>query len=207
LRRLIGRGLERTAALWPAIERVYGWGHRAAHGLGNEAGETAAAVRRRFDGLVGAMARHRAGAGDLAGAVHHFREVTRSYRPGLFHRYAVPCYAVPCYAVPGLPRTDTGLEQLFGSQRYHARRATGRKTASPATVLRGEVRLIAATATRLHPPAARDLGRISRERWSDLRQRLDQRRQARTLRTRFRRDPEAYLAALEWQACQPALPP
>ncbi len=207
MRRLIGRGLERTAALWPAIERVYGWGHRAAHGLGNEAGETAAAVRRRFDGLVGAMARHRAGAGDLAGAVHHFREVTRSYRPGLFHRYAVPCYAVPCYAVPGLPRTDTGLEQLFGSQRYHARRATGRKTASPATVLRGEVRLIAATATRLHPPAARDLGRISRERWSDLRQRLDQRRQARTLRTRFRRDPEAYLAALEWQACQPALPP
>jgi hypothetical protein len=66
--------------------------------------------------------------------------------------------------------------------------------------------VIAATATRLHPPTARDLGRVSRERWRDLRQRLDQRRQARTLRTRFRRDPEAYLAALERQACQPALP-
>jgi hypothetical protein len=78
--------------------------------------------------------------------------------------------------------------------------------ASPATVLRGEVRLIAATATRLRPPTIRDLGRVSRERWRDLRQRLDQRRQARTLRSRFRRDPEAYLAALERQACQPALP-
>ena len=170
--------------------------HRAAHALGNAAGETAAAVRRRFDGLVGAMARHRAGAGDLAGAVDHFRKVARSYRPGLFH----------CYAVPGLPRTDNGLERLFGSQRHHERRATGRKMASPATVLRGEVRLIAATATRLRPPTIRDLGRVSRERWRDLRQRLDQRRQARTLRSRFRRDPEAYLAALERQACQPALP-
>ena len=91
---------------------------------------------------------------------------------------------------------------LLGSQRHHERRATGRKTASPATVLRGEVRLIAATATRLHPPEARDLGRVSRDRWRGLRERLDQRRHARTLRTRFRRDPGAYLAALEQQACQ-----
>lgn len=37
--------------------------------------------------------------------------------------------------IPG----NTGLEQLFGSQRYHELRATGRKMASPATVLRGEV--------------------------------------------------------------------
>ena len=170
--------------------------HRAAHVLGNAAGEAAAVVRRRFDGLVGAMARHRAGAGDLAGAVDHFRKVARSYRPGLFH----------CYAVPDLPRTNNGLEQLFGSQRYHERRATGRKMASPATVLRGEVRVIAATATRLHPPAARELGRVDRKRWRDLRRRLEPRRQARTLRTRFRRDPEAYLAELELKACQSALP-
>jgi hypothetical protein len=196
LRRLIARGLERTAAYWPDIERAYGWVHRAAHILGNDAGETAAVVRRRFDGLLGAMACHRAGAGHPAGAVDHFRKVARSYRPGLFH----------CYAVPGLPRTDNGLEQLFGSQRYHERRATGRRTASPATVLRGEVRLIAATATRLHPPKASDLGRVSRERWRALRSRLEPKRKARTLRTRFRRNPDAYLAALEQQACQPALP-
>ena len=107
--------------------------------------------------------------------------------------------------MPGLPRTNNGLEQLFGSQRHHERRATGRKTASPAAVLRGEVRLIAATATRLHPPTPLDLGRVSRERWTDLRERLDQRRRARTLRARFRRDPAAYLAALEQLACQPTL--
>ena len=107
-------------------------------------------VQRRFDGLMAAMARHRARAGDLAGAIDHFCKVTRSYRPGLFH----------CYAVPELPRTNNGLEQLFGSQRHHERRATGRKMASPAAVLRGEVRLIAATATRLHPPEARDLNRV-----------------------------------------------
>jgi hypothetical protein len=194
--RLIRRGLEHTAALWPDIERVYGWVHRAAHILGNEAGETAAVVQRRFDGLVGAMARHRASAGSLVAAVDHFRKVAHSYRPGLFH----------CYAVPDLPRTNNGLEQVFGSQRYHERRASGRRAASPATVLRGEARLIAATATRLHPPTPRDLGRVSRDRWRALRERLDQRRHARTLRTRFRRDPTAYLAALEQQACQPTSP-
>jgi hypothetical protein len=53
--------------------------HRAAHVLGNEVGETAAAVRRRFDGPVGAMARHRAGAGDLAGAVDHFLKCSDRY--------------------------------------------------------------------------------------------------------------------------------
>ena len=108
--------------------------------------------------------------------------------------------------MPGLPRTNNDLEQLFGSQRYHERRATGRKAASPAAVLRGEVRLIAATATRVRPPTARELSRVNREQWSMLRQRLDQRRHARTLRTRFRRDPTAYLAELEQRACQQTLP-
>jgi hypothetical protein len=108
--------------------------------------------------------------------------------------------------VPDLPRTNNDLEHLVGAQRYHERRASGRKAASPATVLRGAVRLIAATATRLRPPGGGELGRVSRERWTALRQRLDHRRQARTLRTRFRRNPDAYRAALEQQACQPTLP-
>ena len=133
--------------------------------LGNAVGEDVGTVRRRFDGLIGSMARHCTEAGSLIGAVAHFLKVTRSYRSGLFH----------CYAVVGLPRTNNDLEQLFGSQRYHERRATGRKTASPALVLRGEVRVIAAVATRMHPPTARDLGRVSRERWRALRQRLDRR--------------------------------
>ena len=178
------------------MERAYAWVHAAARLLGNAHDEDAALVRRRFDGLVAAMCRHRDRAGTLATAIGHFAKVFRSYRPGLFH----------CYGIPVLPRTNNDLEQLFGSQRYHERRATGRKAASPAAVLRGEVRLIAATATRLRPPAARELGRVSKQRWGELRRRLDQRRHARTLRTRFRRDPDAYLAELEQQACQLTLP-
>ena len=170
--------------------------HRAAHILNNRDEDSAETVRRRFDGLLAAMHRHRGRAGVLADAVGHFRKVARSYRPGLFH----------CYAVPGLPRTNNDLEQLFGAQRHHERRASGRKAASPATVLRGEVRLIAATATRLRPIAARELGRVNRDTWAGLRRRLDQRRHARTLRTRFRRDPDAYLTALEQRACQLVLP-
>ncbi len=176
--------MEGTAAFWPEVERAYAWVHAAAWILGNRGDESAARVRRRFDGLLGAMLRHRQRAGVLAPAIELFAKVARSYRPGLFH----------CYAVPGLPRTNNDLEQLFGSQRYHERRATGRKAASPAAVLRGEVRLIAATVTRQRPPTAPDLGRASRQRWGELRQRLELRRHARTLRARFRRDPQAYLA-------------
>lgn len=192
---MIGRALEQTAPLWPDVERAYAWVHAAARVLNNHDGEDAATVRRRFNGLVAAMRRHRDRAGALAGAIDHFAKVARSYRSGLFH----------CYAVPDLPRTNNDLEQLFGSQRYHERRATGRKAASPALVLRGEVRLIAATATRLRPPTTRDLARADREQWRELRRRLDQRRQARTLRTRFRRDPGAYLAELERKLRQPTL--
>ena len=61
-------------------------------------------------------------------------------------------------------------------------------------------------ATRQHPPSGADLGSVDRKRWNKLRQRLDQRRQARILRTRFRRNPDAYLAELEQKACQLTLP-
>ena len=178
------------------MERAYAWVHAAARVLNNHQDESAVVVRRRFDGLVGAMVRHRGKAGALADAIGRFRKVARSYRPGLFH----------CCAVPGLPRTNNDLEQWFGAQRHHDRRATGRKAASPATVLRGEVRLIAAAATRIKPPTAVVLGRVDQAAWKDMRQRLGQRRHARALRTRFRRDPDAYLATLEQQACQLTLP-
>jgi hypothetical protein len=196
LRRLVGRGLDRTRALWPDIRRAYGWVHRAARILTNEAGLDAARVARRYGGLTAAMARHRAKAGALAGAVEHFLKVTRSYRPGLF----------VCYRVPDLPRTNNDLEHCFGAHRHQERRATGRKAASPATVLRGSVRLIAAAATRVRPIAARELARADRAEWLGLRRRLDDRRHARTLGTRFRRDPRAYLSQLEAEFLQRALP-
>ena len=160
-------------------------------------GLAAARVERRFAGLIGALARHRAKAGALAGAVDRLLlKVTRSYRPGLF----------ACYRVPELPRTNNDLERLFGSQRHHERRATGRRSASPAMVLRGSVRLVAATATRLRPLAAGDLARADRGAWAELRRRLDRRRHARILRARFRRDPDANLSELERLLLQPTLP-
>jgi hypothetical protein len=170
--------------------------HGLAHVLANPAKEPAARVRRRFDGLLGAMQRHRARAGRLAGAIDHLCKVARSYRAGLFH----------CYEVAGLARTNNDLEHLFGSQRYCERRATGRRTAPPGLVVRGSVRLIAALATRLDPPQVGDLGRVDVARWRRVRAGLDERRRTRMLQHRFRRDPEAYLSALESHAKQLTLP-
>ena len=197
LRRLVADALDRTRDLWPDIRRAYAWVHGAARILNNVAGLDAAAVARRLAGLVAAIGRHRAKAGALAGAVDHFLKVTRSYRPGLFHGYAVA----------DLPRTNNGLEQLFGSYRRHERRATGRKSGSPATVLRGPVRLVAAALTRLRRHEARDLAPADRRRWCEIRHGLEQRRRSRVLRRRFRRDPQAFLSAIEHQLCQPVLPP
>jgi hypothetical protein len=184
--------------MWPGIRRGYGWVHQAARILKNEAGSPGPAVRRRLGGLSGAIRRHRPAAGKLAGAMGHFLKVTKSYWPGLFH----------CYGVPDLPRTNNDLEHVFGSNRYHERRCTGRKAASPAMVLRGPVRLVAATTTRLRAFTADSIMPTDVEAWRALRAELDRRRHARTLRRRFRSDPDAYLRQLEQQLLsQTTLPP
>jgi hypothetical protein len=196
LKGLIDRGLTATADLWPPIRTAFGWVHRAAHILGT-AGIAAATARHQLGGLLGAMARHRAAAGDLAPAADHFVKVSHSYWPGLFH----------CYAVAGLPRTNNALEQLFGSYRHHERRVSGRKVASPALVLRGAARIVAAVATRQRPERLGDLTGADRTAWQELRAALAERRQRRSERRRFRRDPEAYLRNLEEQLNQSTLPP
>jgi hypothetical protein len=170
--------------------------HQAAHILGTE-GIDKAAAQKRLGGLLGAMVRHRDRVGGLAPAVDHFIKVSRSYWPGLFH----------CYAVADLPRTNNALEQLFGSYRHHERRVSGRKVASPALVLRGSARIIAAVATRRQPQRVRDLIGADRQAWSQLRATLTERRQRRIDRRRFRRDPEGYLRQLEAKLNQPSLPP
>jgi hypothetical protein len=58
----------------------------------------------------------------------------------------------------------------------------------------------------LRPVGPRELARADRRAWAELRRRLDDRRRARTLRSRFRRDPAAYLADLEQQLSQLTLP-
>ncbi len=196
LKRLLDRGLADTDAQWPPIRKAFNWVHQAAHILGNDAEREGEYVRRRLRGLVASMARWKDQVGSLEPAIGHFLKVTRSYWSGLFH----------CYDVPGLPRTNNDLEHLFGSHRHHERRATGRKGASPALVLRGSVCVIAAMATRSRTYAAREIAPRKIAQWRQLRQSLDERRHTRCLQRRFRIASDAYLANLEEQAVKLVLP-
>ncbi len=134
--------------------------------------------------------------GTLAPTVDQCRKVTASYWPGLFH----------CYDVPNLPPTNNALEQYFGSARYHERRATGRKGASPGLVVRGAVRVVAAVATRSQAFDEVMLRPTDLTAWRTLRQQLTTRQEARCAQRRFRTDPEAYLAALEEALFRASLP-
>lgn len=203
---LLTRGLDATAALWPSIETAFGWVHQAAHVLGNAAGDAVDAVRATDAALLDEMRSRRDAAGDLAPAIDHFLKVTDSYAPGLFH----------CYTVDGLPPTDNDLEHAFGTARHHERRTTGRKVASPALVVWGAVRVVAAVATqqRHRQPGALPFGeadlRLQRPadlaRWRQLRAELTHRQEARCAQRRFRRAPDAYLASLEATLLKASLP-
>lgn len=191
----MAKGLKATAKFWPVIAVTFGWLHQAAHMLGLE-GTSGSVIRKKLGGLLGAMRRHRSSAGKLKGAVDHFVKVSRSYWGGLF----------ACYDTAGLPRTNNDLEQLFGSHRYHERRASGRKGGSPGTVLRGSVRLAAALATRTGEVTSADLAGADRDQWTRVRAELEVRRQRRVERRRFRRNPQEYLKALENKLIQSGLP-
>ena len=142
------------------------------------------------------MTAQQATAGALAGAADHFQKVTASYAAGLFH----------CYDVPDLPRTNNDLEQCFGAVRYHERRTTGRKGAVPGLVVRGAVRIVATLATRERRFAAEELSPADLIAWRELRAQLAYRQAARGAQSRFRKDPDAYLQALEDRLSQPSLP-
>ena len=148
LRQLLRRGLEETALWWPSVRVAYHWVRRVARLLENKAHQPAAVLRRRLTQILGAMrqAATRAKEAPLRQQLTHFIQVTKSYRPGLF----------ACYTTADVPRTNNDLEHLFGSHRYHERRASGRKVASPALVVRGSVQVVAGLATRLRP--TEDLG-------------------------------------------------
>jgi len=202
LLRLVRTGLEATASLWPPIQAAYRFVHRAAHLLANHAGGDGTTVQQAYQELLADLRAAQAHLGPLADAVMHFRTVTASYWPGLF----------ACYDVPDLPRTNNDLEHYFGTARYLERRATGRKGASPALVVRGAVRVVAAVATHLAPPDALDaVARSLRPRdlaaWKQQRQQVEARHATRRAQARFRRDPAAYLASLEETLLKPALPP
>src|SRR3954469_24898482 len=163
------------------IRRSFRWA--AARILKNTAGPAADDVKTRYTRLLAEWRDRRETCGTLGDAVDRFLKVTDSYRPGLFHYLRVP----------GLPPTNNGLEQFFGAQRHQERRATGRKVASPSLVVRGSVRVLAATLTRLAPVSAADLAAVDVATWRQTRERLKRRHHARVMRARFRRNPAAYL--------------
>ncbi|GCE17319.1 hypothetical protein KDK_11190 [Dictyobacter kobayashii] len=140
MRAFLTKGLTETAALWPDVEQGYAWVHRAAHLLSNDDNLSASEIRQTYGTLLAEMEQTPTSSEPLATMLSTFRKVTASYWPGLFH----------CYNQPDLPRTNNELEQYFGSARYHERRATGRKQASPGVVVRGAVRVVASVASRLH---------------------------------------------------------
>jgi hypothetical protein len=197
LQTLLQRGLTETVSLWPEGRVAYGGVHRVAHILTDEAQHSAATVKQRLGGLLGAVTRHRAGAGALGPPRAHSLEVSRSYRSGLCHGDDIPA----------LPRTNNDLEQCLGAQRDPERRTTGRTGASPALALRGSVQLMAATATRLRSFAPGELAPEDVRPWKALRHELETRRQRRPLRRRFRRAPASSLAELEAALLQLSSPP
>ncbi len=198
LQQLLRRGLEETAALWPPVREAYKWVKRVARILKNEEGLPAKKVRRRLVQLLVRMRRAAATTAEpsVRAGLRQFLKVTKSYWPGLFR----------CYESADLPRTNNDLEHLFGSHRYHERRASGRRRASPSLVVMGSARVISGLATRLRPEEGLVLRPGYVEDWQELRAELEQRRESRRKQRRFRHDPAAYLKDLEERCLQLSLP-
>ena len=155
-------------------------------------------MRRGLSGLLSKIrqAAAKAKGSAVAEQLRWFVKVTRSYWPGLFH----------CHASADIPRTNNDLGRLFGSHRYHERRASGRKQASPGLVVQGQVRVVASLATRLRPEEGLKLRTGYVDDWRRLRADLDKRRESRRKQRRFRRDPAGYLSQLEERSLQASLP-
>jgi len=199
LQQLLRRGLEETAALWPAVREAYKWVKRVARILKNQEQLPAKKVRRRLVQLLARMRRAAATARDpkVGAGLKHFLKVTKSFWGGLF----------ACYQSPDLPRTNNDLEHAFGSHRYHERRSSGRRRAAPGLVVSGSARLISGLATRLRPEEGLVLRDGYVADWQELRAELEQRRESRRKQRRFRQDPAAYLTQLEQRCLQLSLPP
>jgi hypothetical protein len=162
---------------------------QAAQILANEPQHTGAQVRASYLAFISQMQEQQADLGSLGETVAHFCQITHNFAPGLFQ----------CYDVEGLPCTNNALEECFGVARVHERRATGRRGAIPGVVVRGSVRVVAAVTSKQQIFSAEDLRPRDYLQWRNLRAQLQQREETRRQQFRFRKDPAAYLAALEAQ--------
>jgi len=189
LQQLLAKGLKATAALWPPLQSAYQLVHQAAEILANHQHHTGTQVRERYLAHVRQMQKQQASLEPLGEAIEHFCHITDNFAAGLFQ----------CYDVEGLPRTNNELEHCFGIARVHERRATGRRGAIPGVVVRGSVRVITAVVTKEQIFSAQELRPRDYQRWRDLRAHLQQCEETRRQQWRFRKNPAAYLAALEAQ--------
>src|SRR3954464_10265630 len=79
-RQLLRKGLEETAALFPAVRESYKWVKRAARILKNEEGSPAKRVRRRLVQLLVRMRKAAAtGEPSVRAGLMQFLKVTKSY--------------------------------------------------------------------------------------------------------------------------------
>jgi len=190
LQRSLQRGLTHTAARWPPIQTAYALVFRAVQFLNNDEQVSAAEVRHRYAQVLDEMqaASANPGTDPLVKAWYTtFLKVTASYGEALFQ----------CYDHPDLPHTNNDVEHLFGSLRYHERRASGRKQVAPMLLLRGQARVLASVSTRLRTYQVTDLPPGNLARWRSLRKTLDARQETRRQQRRFRQNPQGYLLALE----------
>ena len=192
LHQLLTKGLQVTATLWPPLQNAYRFVHQAKAILANPEQDTALRVRERYLALLAQMRDEIATLGPLNSAFEHFCHITHNFAPGLFQ----------CYDVEGLPRTNNELEHCFGVARVHERRATGRRGAIPGVVVRGSVRVMAAVTSKQQIFSVEELQPRDYQRWRDLRQQLQHREETRRQQWRFRKDPAAYLAAIEARLLQ-----
>jgi len=166
--------------------------HQAAQLLANHTHQSGSAVRAAYAAWLERMMAERSRLGAMAPTIDHLIHITANFVAGLFH----------CFDVPDLPRTNNDLAHCFGIVRAHERRATGRRGAIPALVVRGAVRVLAALVTKLRPLSGSELRVVDYQAWRTLRQQREYRHEARRQQFRFRKNPTAYLAALEAQLLQ-----
>ncbi len=183
------KGLQSTATLWSPLQSAYKLVHQAKEILANHEQHQGTQVRERYLAFVRQMQEQKADMEPLGGAIEHFCHITDNFAVGLFH----------CYDVEGLPRTNNDLEHCFGIARVHERRATGRRGAIPGVVVRGSVRVMTAVVSKERTFTASELRPSDYQRWHELRVQVQQCEETRRQQFRFRKNPFAYLAALEAQ--------
>ncbi|GHO63834.1 hypothetical protein KSC_027260 [Ktedonobacter sp. SOSP1-52] len=187
MKQLLQKGLLATKDLFAVVGPLFAWLLQGAEILSNQEQCKAGAIPHRFEEYVTQVRACAEQADTGRAALLHFLKVTQSYAPHLFF----------CYQIADLPKTNNDLEQAFGKVRSAERRATGRRGAIPGLVVRGSVRVTTALATRLHLFSGEELVPNDLTRWRQLRSEVSSRQEARCKQLRFRKDPHAYLVALE----------